>query len=154
MTLCPPDLYSTKAEILLVKKHGNGGDIKKYYHSGQLKHAYKVVIAGNHECTFDDTFLRSSNREVEAKEIALKQALQASLSSSKVTSPKSLLTNGIYLEDSVIELFGIIIYGTPWQPRVDNWAFNLSRGQALLDKWNNIPAGVDVLLTHSPPLGE
>ncbi|VDM81848.1 unnamed protein product [Strongylus vulgaris] len=133
---------------------GNGGDIKKCYRSGQLKHAYKVVIAGNHECTFDDTFLRSSNREVEAKEIALKQALQASLSSSKVTSPKSLLTNGIYLEDSVIELFGIIIYGTPWQPRVDNWAFNLSRGQALLDKWNNIPAGVDVLLTHSPPLGE
>ncbi|KAK6738181.1 hypothetical protein RB195_020345 [Necator americanus] len=120
---------------------------------GQLKHAYKVVIAGNHECTFDDSFLKASNREVEAKEIALKQALQASLASSKVTSPKSLLTNAIYLEDSVIELFGIIIYGTPWQPRVDNWAFNLSRGQPLLDKWNNIPAGVDVLLTHSPPLG-
>lgn len=46
--------------------------------------------------------------------MALKQALQASLASSKVTSPKSLLTNAIYLEDSVIELFGIIIYGTPW----------------------------------------
>ncbi|WKX94558.1 hypothetical protein Q1695_011665 [Nippostrongylus brasiliensis] len=120
---------------------------------GQLKHAYKVVIAGNHECTFDDSFLRASNREVEAKEMALKQALQASLASAKVTSSKSLLTNAIYLEDSVIELFGITIYGTPWQPRVDNWAFNLPRGQALLDKWNNIPSGVDVLLTHSPPLG-
>ncbi|VDP60222.1 unnamed protein product [Heligmosomoides polygyrus] len=58
------------------------------------------------------------------------------------------------MEDSVIELFGITIYGTPWQPRVDNWAFNLTRGQALLDKWNNIPAGVDVLLTHTPPLGK
>lgn len=40
------------------------------------------------------------------------------------------------------------------QPKVDNWAFNLPRGQQLLDKWNQIPAGVDVLLTHTPPLGE
>uniref|UniRef100_A0A0K0DMA8 Metallophos domain-containing protein n=1 Tax=Angiostrongylus cantonensis TaxID=6313 RepID=A0A0K0DMA8_ANGCA len=119
---------------------------------GRLKHAYKVVIAGNHECTFDDEFLRSK-REVGAKELALKQALQASLSSVKVSSSKSLLTNAIYLEDSVIELFGITIYGTPWQPRLDNWAFNLTRGQALLEKWNQIPAAVDVLLTHTPPLG-
>ncbi|KAK5970281.1 Metallophosphoesterase domain-containing protein 1 [Trichostrongylus colubriformis] len=120
---------------------------------GHLKHAYKVVIAGNHECTFDDSFLRASNRELQAKEMALKQALQASLASTKTANSKNLLTNCIYLEDSVIELFGITIYGTPWQPRVDNWAFNLTRGQPLLDKWNNIPAGVDVLLTHTPPLG-
>ncbi|XGW07586.1 hypothetical protein V3C99_010617 [Haemonchus contortus] len=120
---------------------------------GHLRHPYKVVIAGNHECTFDDTFLRASNRELQAKEMALKQALQASMASSKIVNSKTLLTNCIYLEDSVIELFGITIYGTPWQPRVDNWAFNLSRGQPLLDKWNNIPAGVDVLLTHTPPLG-
>ncbi|VDM59311.1 unnamed protein product [Angiostrongylus costaricensis] len=93
---------------------------------GRLKHAYKVVIAGNHECTFDDEFLRSK-REVGAKELALKQALQASLSSVKISSSK--------------------------QPRLDNWAFNLTRGQALLEKWNQIPAAVDVLLTHTPPLG-
>ncbi|CAI4230839.1 unnamed protein product [Auanema sp. JU1783] len=119
----------------------------------QLKHSYKVVIAGNNECTFDEGFLRSSNRETEAKEMALKQALQTALNSAKLSSPKPLITNGIYLEDSVIELFGITIYGSPWQPRVDNWAFNLPRGQALLDKWNQIPAGVDVLLTHTPPVG-
>ncbi|KJH49755.1 Ser/Thr phosphatase family protein [Dictyocaulus viviparus] len=120
---------------------------------GRLKHSYKVIIAGNHECTFDDTFLRSSKREVGAKELALRQALQASLTSTKIASSKSLITNAIYLEDSVIELFGITIYGTPWQPRFDNWAFNLTRGQALLEKWNQIPTAVDVLLTHTPPLG-
>ncbi|EGT35034.1 hypothetical protein CAEBREN_18595 [Caenorhabditis brenneri] len=121
---------------------------------GKLKYAYKVVIGGNHECTFDDTFLKL-NKESEPKEMALKQALLSAIHSDSKggISAKDLLSNAIYLEDSVIELFGITIYGTPWQPKVDNWAFNLSRGQSLLDKWNMIPTGVDVLLTHTPPLG-
>uniref|UniRef100_A0A1I7UYS7 Metallophos domain-containing protein n=1 Tax=Caenorhabditis tropicalis TaxID=1561998 RepID=A0A1I7UYS7_9PELO len=121
---------------------------------GKLKYAYKVVIGGNHECTFDDTFLKL-NKESEPKEMALKQALLSAIHSDSKggISAKDLLSNAIYLEDNVIELFGITIYGTPWQPKVDNWAFNLSRGQSLLDKWNMIPAGVDVLLTHTPPLG-
>ncbi|CAJ0567425.1 unnamed protein product, partial [Mesorhabditis spiculigera] len=118
------------------------------------RHAYRILIAGNHECTFDETFLKSQKREIgEAKEEALKQALLSALHSAKMTTPRPLLTNGLYLQDEVIELFGITIYGTPWQPRVDNWAFNLSRGLPLLEKWNQIPTGVDVLITHTPPLG-
>lgn len=38
-------------------------------------------------------------------------------------------------------------------PQYDDMAFNLPRGQAILDKWNDIPAGIDVLITHTPPLG-
>lgn len=34
-----------------------------------------------------------------------------------------------------------------------DWAFNLPRGQPCLDKWDLIPADVDVLMTHGPPLG-
>ncbi|CAI5441245.1 unnamed protein product [Caenorhabditis angaria] len=119
------------------------------------KFAYKVVIGGNHECTFDETFLKIGKGNTDVKEMALKQALLTAIHSDAKagTSSKDLLSNAIYLEDSCIELFGITIYGTPWQPRVDNWAFNLSRGQPLLDKWNMIPAGIDVLLTHTPPLG-
>ena len=51
---------------------------------------------------------------MEAKELALKQALQAAMASTKMSTPKELLTNAIYLEDQVIELFGVTIYGTPW----------------------------------------
>ncbi|KAB0392954.1 hypothetical protein E2I00_002894, partial [Balaenoptera physalus] len=39
------------------------------------------------------------------------------------------------------------------QPWFYGWGFNLPRGQALLEKWNLIPEGVDVLVTHGPPLG-
>ncbi|KHN83338.1 UPF0046 protein T07D4.2 [Toxocara canis] len=120
----------------------------------QMKHTFKIAISGNHECTFDDAFLKSSGKDLGvAKEVALKQALSAALSAAKVSNPRSLLTNVIYLQDSMVELFGIRIYGTPWQPKMDNWAFNLPRGQPLLTKWNQIPTGVDVLITHSPPLG-
>lgn len=40
------------------------------------------------------------------------------------------------------------------QPWYYGWGFNLPRGQALLDKWNQIPDSTDILLTHCPPLGE
>lgn len=40
------------------------------------------------------------------------------------------------------------------QPWFYGWGFNLPRGQALLEKWNLIPEGIDVLITHGPPLGE
>ena len=37
---------------------------------------------------------------------------------------------------------------------VFKWGFNLPRGQACLDKWNLIPEGIDILLTHGPPVGK
>jgi len=40
------------------------------------------------------------------------------------------------------------------QPWYYGWGFNLPRGQALLDKWNQIPDNTDILATHCPPLGE
>lgn len=40
------------------------------------------------------------------------------------------------------------------QPWFYGWGFNLPRGQALLEKWNLIPEGVDILITHGPPLGK
>jgi hypothetical protein len=45
---------------------------------------------------------------------------------------RSELTNCIYLEDSSVTLFGIKIYGTPWQPEFWGWAFNLPRGTCVI----------------------
>lgn len=55
-----------------------------------IKH--KIVIAGNHDCSFDKSF--ASAEEVE--------------------KARSLLTNCIYLQDSSVELCGIKLYGSPW----------------------------------------
>lgn len=46
------------------------------------------------------------------------------------------------------------IYGSPWQPRFFDWAFNLDRNSpALKAKWDLIPSDLDVLITHGPPHG-
>uniref|UniRef100_A0A0N4Z017 Metallophos domain-containing protein n=1 Tax=Parastrongyloides trichosuri TaxID=131310 RepID=A0A0N4Z017_PARTI len=120
----------------------------------QLKHPFKIVVAGNHECTFDENFMKINSSSIkDPKEGALKHALNAALSAAKISNPKILLSHCMYLQDSLLELCGIKIYGSPWQPKNDKWAFNLNRGQQLLDKWNLIPAGIDILITHTAPLG-
>ncbi|HSS43975.1 MAG TPA: metallophosphoesterase [Thermoanaerobaculia bacterium] len=92
---------------------------------GRLPHTNRVVIAGNHDFLFE-------------RENAL---------------ARSLLTNASYLEDSGIEVQGLKIWGSPWQPWFYDWAFNLPRGPALAEKWRRIPEKIDVLVTHGPPSG-
>ncbi|XP_071491077.1 metallophosphoesterase MPPED2-like [Diadema antillarum] len=116
---------------------------------GTLPHRHKIVIAGNHEVTFDEELMRERNSHVF---MSFASAFQG-LKEDDWKSIKSKLTNCIYLEDSEVRVMGFRIYGSPWQPVFCDWGFNLPRGQALLNKWNKIPEGVDILVTHGPPLG-
>lgn len=70
---------------------------------GSLRHRYKVVIAGNHELTFDPTLPRRAAAHGA-------QAAQNELAS----QAKRLLTNCIYLEDQEVSVYGVKIYGSPW----------------------------------------
>lgn len=59
-----------------------------------------------------------------------------------------------YLLDESVERDGFKIYASPWQPRFNDWAFNLDRGsEALRQAWARIPDDTDVLVTHCPPYG-
>jgi Icc-related predicted phosphoesterase len=58
-----------------------------------------------------------------------------------------------YLQDSSVKIETLKIYGSPWQPRFFDWAFNLTRGAELAEKWNLIPDDTNILITHSPPFG-
>lgn len=58
------------------------------------------------------------------------------------------------LEDAACVIRGdLTVYGSPWTPFYRNWAFNLPRGPAILQKWKQIPDDTDILITHGPPLG-
>lgn len=57
-----------------------------------------------------------------------------------------------YLEDEEIIINDMKIYGSPWQPYFNDWAFN-ANDRELEHYWNNIPNDVDILLLHSPPYG-
>ncbi|KAG4078701.1 hypothetical protein HA402_015291 [Bradysia odoriphaga] len=130
----------------------------------QLPHRYKVVIAGNHELSFDKTFthpFQSNSNErcvhtgtsILDKIPTLGNTKESMTEAVQVENVRQYLTNCIYLEDESIELFGLKIYGTPWQPEFCNWAFNVPRGEQCLAKWNQIPDGIDILITHTPPVG-
>jgi predicted phosphodiesterase len=102
---------------------GQVGEVNAFL--GGLPHRHKVVIAGNH-----DFCLERQPREARAT-----------------------LTNCIYLQDAAVTLMGLHFYGSPWQPWFYDWAFNLQRGPEIRAKWDLIPAGTDVLVTHGPPWG-
>lgn len=85
-----------------------------------LDFAHKVVIAGNHDLTFDaqsypDTWKRF--RHPVRYDVAVCKA-------KVIEAP-----NVTYLEDSSTAIQGIRIYGSPWQPEFCDWAFNLPRGK-------------------------
>jgi len=59
-----------------------------------------------------------------------------------------------YLCESGVEIDGVSFYGHPYTPAFCGWAFNLPRGgPELAGMHKAIPSGVDILVTHGPPLG-
>ncbi len=60
--------------------------------------------------------------------------------------------NAVYLEGSSHVHEGIHFFGAPWVPELAGQAF-FRKPQELRRQWAEIPTGVDVLITHSPPAG-
>lgn len=112
---------------------------------GKVKENFKhiVVIAGNHEMTFDSNWYPDGSKY---QKMFGEEPLSADDS-------KKLLTNCTYIEEESIDLFGIKIFGSPWQPEFADLGFNECRGEKILQKWNKIPNDTDILITHGPPLG-
>lgn len=92
----------------------------------QLPYRYKVFIGGNHDFLLED-----------------QSALFKTMLNDQV----------IYLEDSMVEIEGIKIWGSPITPYFFNWAFNRQRGADIKRYWTPIPEDIDILVTHGPPLG-
>lgn len=125
-----------KADILIhagdFTMYGDDNEIKKFnsYLGTLTDIKHKVVIAGNHEASLDEKFENEDN----------------------IKKRRTLMTNFIYLQDSSVELFGLKIYGSPWQPRHAGNGFQANR-TSLDEIWKQIPDDTDILVTHGPPKG-
>lgn len=94
---------------------------------GKQNAGTKIFVAGNH-----DTFLEKLDKKI----------------------IKQFFTNVIYLEDEMAEVQGLKIYGSPYSPEFNNWAFMYPRCSLDAKKiWNKIPRDLDILATHCPPYG-
>lgn len=107
---------------------GNERDVQKFAKwLDRLPHRRKVVIAGNHDCLFEE---------------------QPDLARAYLEPDVT------YLQDTGCEIGGLRFWGSPWQPWFMDWAFNLPRnGPIIRERWNLIPMDTDVLITHGPPHG-
>lgn len=104
---------------------------------------YKICIAGNHDrCLEQDQSL--------VFPLTYKNKELISLNHSSYEDS----TKTIYLQDTkLIVKGGVTIYGSPWTPTFMNWYFMKDRGESIRKMWDNIPYGLDVLVTHGPPYG-
>ena len=112
-----------------VSNRGEITDINEFTEwFGNLPYKHKIFIAGNHDFGFE-VYNHNPNNGI-------------------------IIPEGVtYLMDTMVEIEGIKIYGTPWQPRFYDWAFNVDRGEEIAKKWENIPNDVDILITHGPVYG-
>lgn len=123
----------------------HAGDISSMGHTNEIRgfckwfnnvdnYTYKIFIAGNHDFWFQ-----------EKPEVA-----KAILESYPTIT--YLQDNFVMIADEDTQA-SIKIYGSPWQPRFQDWAFNADRGEDIQQHWNKIPEDTDILITHGPAFG-
>ena len=109
-----------------LSKRGKEHEIENFNEwLGTLPHAYKVVVAGNHDFLFE----RNAKRA------------------------ESLITNAIYLRNDSVMVNGLKIWGSPVTPWFFDWAFNRQRGADIRRYWERIEPDTDIVITHGPPRG-
>ncbi|KDO24011.1 hypothetical protein SPRG_10707 [Saprolegnia parasitica CBS 223.65] len=125
------DLVVPDGDILIhagdFTKRGLHTEIKAFDEwLGTLPHRHKIVIAGNHELSLDAACVS-----------------------------KQLLRHCTYLENQVVEVEGIRIFGSPYSTLNPGciMAFQAFPGSHAQSIWGQAPAHVDILVTHGPPLG-
>jgi Icc-related predicted phosphoesterase len=89
-------------------------------------HKHKIFIAGNH-----DFYAERKRQEFRAL----------------------LPANVHYLENELVTILGLKIWGSPYTPYYGGMAFNKKRGKDSKAIWDQIPDDIDILVTHGPPHG-
>jgi Icc-related predicted phosphoesterase len=64
---------------------------------------------------------------------------------------RKLITNATLVVNSAVEIDGLKIWGSP--VNLDGMAFRMSKPEDRKRHWAQMPKGIDILITHGPPLG-
>ncbi|CAJ0589493.1 unnamed protein product [Cylicocyclus nassatus] len=116
--------------------YGSREELEKLF-SDLLRHRHKLIVAGNHDLGFDD----SEDVTGRLEQYRNKGTPQG----------YTLLQNVTYLHDKSVEIDGVKFFGSSWHP-LFGYPFYVPRPK-LESKWKAIPSDLDVLITHTPPLG-
>jgi len=124
------ELVLPKGDIIIhagdISDHGSKDEIKNFLDwFSKLDFKYKIFIGGNHDIYLDEN-------SIDLLEI--------------------LPSNVIYLNNNGCEINGIKFWGSPVSPDLVDWAFGKYRNE-MEDHWKYLPEEIDILITHTPPLG-
>ena len=95
----------------------------------EQKYSKKIVVAGNHDNLLE-----------------------------KIPTLFKITGYAEYLCDCGTVFEGLKLWGSPWTTRFEGMnphcmAFTVDTDEELAEKWKLIPDDIDILITHSPPLG-
>ncbi|PWN54014.1 Metallo-dependent phosphatase [Violaceomyces palustris] len=122
-----------------------------------LPHPIKIIIAGNHDfaaCNVKGWY--------ESRGVELHSMFNKPISDTERVKKflQSEPPHFVYLENQSFEFFvnrpGVSqrkwkVFGSPWTPEFENWAWNYGRGEMAKEVLSGIPSDIDILLTHGPP---
>ncbi len=118
------DIFIHAGDLTPRGNHNEFISVGNWFRSLKNKFKHRIFIAGNHDFSL----------------MWNKRMILGSYFDSDV----------IYLEDSGVNLEGLNIYGSPWVPWFNNWAF-MKEDAELKPHWDEIPDDTNVLITHGPP---
>lgn len=137
--LPPADIFLCAGDISMLGGYDEVLSFKNWLIT--LPYEYRVVVAGNHDLTFDlDNY--DSIRHPEPNMMSGHDYREVKLI---ISNEKNI----IYLENQAVELLGIKVYGSPCSVKFHDWAFPVSPNQD--SSWAQIPLDTDILITHGGP---
>ncbi|CAF3445960.1 unnamed protein product [Rotaria sp. Silwood1] len=140
------------ADVLIIagniSRYSKWTDIVKFRKClDDLPTKYKILLPGSSDLCFNlENLTNEQTKQCERDKIKTELALLG------FKHVSQYLNNVIYLQDMGVEIAGVKFYGSPWVSINKTAAFYCSRNN-IMNKWNHIPRGIDVLITCQPPLG-
>lgn len=98
-------------------------DFLEWYMNVPVKH--KIYVAGNHDTSIEKKIFKKEN-----------------------FSDRGI----VYLEHDEVTICGLKIFGSPYTPTFNDWAFMKAR-EKINKAWESMPTDTDILVTHGPPKG-
>lgn len=117
----------------------HSGDFSFRGEESEIKQFIKDATKAKRDCGAEEFIIVPGNHElgVEANEELFKTLCKEN--------------DIICLINEGYDFGGVRIWGTPWQPEFCNWAYNVWDDWELAEKYQDIPIGTHVLVTHCPP---
>ncbi|KAJ9134663.1 Metallophosphoesterase domain-containing protein 1 [Pleurostoma richardsiae] len=115
----------------------------------------KIVVAGNHDVTLDSDFYAEHGSCFHNQELQNPSECLSLLTSSPTITYLNHSSATIRLQDLRGPRTTFAVFGSPYSPRIERWAFGYEAAAASESPaesfWSDIPFDTDIVVTHGPP---